>query len=64
MNEVLVDLKEARDTLGQLLVAATYGDRRYVILRYGKEIGFIGGLADLGAARERDVPVTAPASPP
>jgi hypothetical protein len=62
MTEYFVDLKEARDTLGQILLAATHGGRRYVIRRYGKEIGFIGGVAELSAQRERDKAAKRPAS--
>ena len=54
MIEYPVTLSELRKTIGEVVMAATYGDARYVITRFGKEIAFVGGLADLEFARDRD----------
>jgi len=54
MIEYKVDLLAARDSLGHIVMAATYGDARYVIRRYGKVIAFVGGIADLEYLHDRD----------
>jgi hypothetical protein len=54
MTEHPIELTEARDLLGHIVMAAAYGERRYVVRRYGKEIAFIGGVGELALARERE----------
>jgi hypothetical protein len=54
MIEYTLTLTELRKYIGEIVMAATYGDARYVVTRFGKEIGFVGGLPDLQLARDRD----------
>jgi hypothetical protein len=54
MTEYRVTLWELRKLIGEVVVSAAYGDARYVISRYGKEIAFVGGPADLQITRDWD----------
>lgn len=54
MIEYPITLTELRKNIGEVVMAATYGDARYVVTRFGKEIAFVGGLADLQYTRDRD----------
>ena len=54
MIEYPITLTELRKYIGEIVMAATYGDARYVVTRFGKEIAFVGGLADLQFTRDRD----------
>ncbi|HUJ25716.1 MAG TPA: hypothetical protein VLW85_06845 [Myxococcales bacterium] len=47
MIEYEMDLVQARQDIGHMLIAACYADVRYVIRRYDKVVGFFGGVGDL-----------------
>ena len=53
VTEHRVGLLEARDTLGTIVMAAAYGNGRYVIERYGKTVAAVVGIAELMALRSR-----------
>jgi hypothetical protein len=53
-TEFIVPLLEARNTLGTLVMAAAYGDGRFIIRRYGKTVAALVGHADLEKIRDLD----------
>ncbi|TMA25946.1 MAG: hypothetical protein E6J78_15980 [Deltaproteobacteria bacterium] len=63
ITEFRVNLLEARETLGTIVMAAAYGNGRFVISRYGKTVAAVVGLAELEALRDlQDAEDAAPGS--
>src|SRR3981081_2780103 len=51
-TEFKLSLLEARNTLGTIIVIASYGDGRFVVQRYGKTLGAVVGIAELEGLRD------------
>jgi len=64
MTEYTVPATEMRLFLGHAIMAATWGDSRFIITRHGKVIAAIVGIADLQYLRDRDGDVLKYPPPP
>lgn len=56
-----VGIKRAREILGELVNRAGYGKERIALMRHGKQVAYLVGVADLERLKELDAATSAAA---